>query len=176
MKNIKEIVLSYPFFVEKKDGLYIKSEKFGERKIIFLTLGGSYAYGTNTEDSDIDVRGIALRAKEEILLGRDFEQFIDTETDTVIYSFDKMVSLLSNCNPNTIEILGVRREDILYIDETGELILKNKNIFLSQKAIQSFAGYANAQLHRLSNRSVRGISEEEREEHILKSIQNASLT
>ena len=43
MKNIKEIVLNYPFFIHKKDGLYIESEKFGERKIIYLALGGSYA-------------------------------------------------------------------------------------------------------------------------------------
>lgn len=176
MNHIRDIVLNYPFLIEKEDGLYVRSEKFGERKIILLALGGSYAYGTNTETSDIDVRGIALRTKEEILLGDDFEQFIDTETDTTIYSFDKMCKLLSACNPNTIEILGVRREDILYINEIGELLLKNKDIFLSQKAIQSFAGYANAQLHRLKNRSVRGVGQKEREEHILKSIENASIT
>ena len=27
--------------------------------IMFLTLGGSHAYGTNIEGSDIDVRGVA---------------------------------------------------------------------------------------------------------------------
>lgn len=31
-------------------------------KIIFLTLGGSHAYGTNVETSDVDVRGCALKA------------------------------------------------------------------------------------------------------------------
>lgn len=174
-RKIRDIVLHYPFFVMRDDGLYVKDEKFGERKIVFLALGGSYAYGTNVETSDIDVRGIALRSSEEILLGEDFEQFTDVETDTVIYSFDKMCKLLSMCNPNTIEILGVRSEDILYMDETGQKLLENKQIFLSKRAIRSFGGYANAQLHRLKNRSVRGMDDSEREKHILKSIENASI-
>ena len=29
-------------------------------RIMFLTLGGSYAYGTNIETSDVDVRGCAI--------------------------------------------------------------------------------------------------------------------
>ena len=38
------------------------------------------------------------------LLGRsNFEQVIDNETDTTIYSFNKLVSLLENCNPNTVD-------------------------------------------------------------------------
>ena len=176
MENIKETVLNYPFFIKKPDGLYLTDKNIGERKIIYLTLGGSHAYGTNVEGSDLDVRGIALRTKEEILLCKDFEQFVDTETDTVIYSFDKMLTLLTACNPNTIEILGTRYKDVIYIDPIGETLIINQKIFLSRKAVYSFAGYANAQLHRLSNRSIRGVSQEERERHILKSIQNAEAT
>ena len=174
--QIIKTVMNYPFLKMKKNGLYVTDDKFGERKIILLTLGGSYAYGTNIEGSDIDVRGIALRTKEEILLGEDFEQFISEETDTTIYSFDKICKLLALCNPNTIEILGVEKEDILYIDPIGQTLIENKDIFLSRKAIQSFGGYANAQLHRLKNRSVRGMTDKEREQHILKSIENASIT
>lgn len=52
-----------------------KNEYLGSNTIL-LVLGGSYAYGTNinTEKyvSDIDIRGIALNPKEEVLLGTDF--------------------------------------------------------------------------------------------------------
>lgn len=175
-EEIRRIVMNYPFLEKREDGLYVTDKKFGSRKIILLTLGGSYAYGTNVEGSDVDVRGIALRTQEEILLGKDFEQFIDEDTDTVIYSFDKMCKLLAAANPNTIEILGVREEDILYIDPVGKELLEKKEMFLSKRVIQTFAGYANAQLHRLKNRSVRGVDQKEREEHILESIKNASET
>ena len=40
--------------------------------IILLGLGGSYAYKTNNENSDIDIRGITLNPKSDILLGKDF--------------------------------------------------------------------------------------------------------
>jgi predicted nucleotidyltransferase len=74
--------------------------------IILLTLGGSHAYGMDKEDSDVDVRGISLNSKSDILLGADFEQVVDVDTDTTVYSFNKMIQLLTSNNPNTIEQLG----------------------------------------------------------------------
>ena len=47
------------------------NEHLGDNLII-LGLGGSYAYGTNIETSDIDIRGAAVNSKKEILLGRDY--------------------------------------------------------------------------------------------------------
>ena len=46
--------------------------------IIMLGLGGSYAYGTNTESSDLDIRGIATRTRHNIHLFELF--FIGTST------------------------------------------------------------------------------------------------
>ena len=70
--------------------------------IILLGLGGSRAYGTSTPTSDWDWRGLAMNTPQEILLRQDFEQVENRATDTVIYSFNKMIGLLADCNPNTI--------------------------------------------------------------------------
>lgn len=117
-----------------------------------LALGGSYAYGTNIETSDIDIRGMAINPTRQIFnLEKDFEQVVETNTDTTIYSLNKMAKLLMSCNPNTIEILGCKPEHYLYINEYGQLLLDNKENFLSKKAIDSFGGYANQQYNRLQH-------------------------
>ena len=144
------------------------------KNIILLGLGGSHAYGTNTDESDLDVRGVALNSKEEILTNQNFDQFVNTETDTTVYSFNKIISLLSRCNPNTIEILGLKPEHYLYLSPAGQLLLDNKKLFLSKLAIQSFGGYASQQLRRLDNKSVRTVEQEKQEQHILRSIENAA--
>ena len=144
------------------------------QNICYLTLGGSHAYGTNIEGSDVDLRGIATNSKEEILLGRDFEQVVNTDTDTTVYSFKKIVNLLANVNPNTIETLFTREDQILYMNEAGKLLRDNRDMFLSKKCVYSFGGYANQQLRRLVNKSARLVSQAEREEHIMNSIRCAS--
>lgn len=127
--------------------------------IVLLGLGGSYAYGTNIETSDVDIRGIATRTPRDILTGRDWEQSVNEATDTTIYSLEKMFKLLISCNPNTIEILGLKPEHYLYISPIGQMILDNKNLFLSKKVLNSFSGYAMAQMNRLNNKSGRALEE-----------------
>lgn len=142
--------------------------------ILLLTLGGSHAYGMDKEGSDLDVRGIAANKKSEILLGRDFGQVVDTPTDTTVYSFNKMLELLTANNPNTLEILGCRPEHYLVMTDVGEELLKNRKMFLSQKCVHTFGNYAGSQLRRLENKSARLTSQSENEAHILKSIRNAA--
>lgn len=152
---------------------FLKANEHLGRNIILLGLGGSHAYGLNTPNSDLDCRGVALNSKVEILTNQNFEQFTNEETDTVIYSFNKIVSLLSNCNPNVIELMGLKPEHYLYRSHIGQELLDNRKLFLSKKAIHSFGGYANSQLRRLDNKAVRLVGQAEREQHILNSIENA---
>ena len=149
------------------------NEHLGDR-IILLGLGGSYAYGTNTENSDIDFRGIALPRSSDLLGLTQFEQFIDEATDTVVYSFPKIVRLLLECNPNTIELLGLDEEQYLIKTPLGQELLNHAGMFLSKRAAHSFGGYADAQLRRLQNAIARdSLPQSERERHILCSVQHA---
>lgn len=141
------------------------------KNMMIIGLGGSHAYGTNVEGSDLDVRGVALNSKREILSGHCFEQVCDNVTDTTIYSFNKIVNLLSNCNPNTIELLGLKPEHYLFISEEGKQLLNNKDVFLSQRAAYSFGGYANQQLRRLENCAAHKVDDKRKEEHLLRILQ-----
>lgn len=153
---------------------FLKTNEHLKNKIMFLTLAGSYAYGTNIQTSDIDIRGCALNSKTDLIGMSHFEQVIDTTTDTVIYAFNKLIPLLLNCNPNCIELLGCKKEHYLYISPEGQQLLQNYKLFLSQKAIHSFGGYADAQLRRLQNALARdAYPQAEKEKHILNSLKSA---
>lgn len=169
--NIKEI---YDTIKTSAYDFLRTNENLGNN-IILLALGGSYAYGTNNENSDLDIRGVATNTKRNIFIRKDFEQVVDIATDTTIYSFEKIIKLLCECNPNTIEILGLKPEHYLYISPMGEKLLSNKHLFLSKKAIYSFGGYANAQLRRLENKSARLVDQTHMEMNILKSIEHADV-
>lgn len=108
---------------------FLRENEHLGKNICLLGLGGSHAYGTNIETSDVDIRGIALNSKMDILTNQYFEQMVNEETDTTIYAFNKMISLLCNCNPNCIEILGLKPEHYLYISDIGQEILDNKKLF-----------------------------------------------
>lgn len=162
--------------LNSKEYDFLKSDPHLGNRIILLGLGGSHAYGTNNENSDLDIRGCSLNSKQEILTNQHYEQFVNEQTDTTIYAFNKLITLLCNCNPNTIEMLGLIPEHYLYLSEIGKELLEHKFLFLSKKAAQSFGGYATAQLRRLDNKAVRLVEQAQREQHILNSINNAVYT
>ena len=149
------------------------NERLGNR-IMLLGLGGSYAYGTNNDNSDIDFRGVTLQLPSDLLGLTEFEQYEDDKTDTVIYGFNKLVKLLLECNPNTCEMLGLDENQYLIKSELGQELIDNTHLFLSKRAIKTFGGYADAQLRRLQNAIARDtLAQSDREKHILKSVMHA---
>ena len=156
---------------------FLRTDKHLGKNIIFLTTGGSYAYGTNVETSDLDIRGIAVERSCEILGSSSFEQFENRETDTVIYGLRKIIKLMLNCNPNVLEMLGTKDEHIFICNKYGKMIKDNTNLFLSKRAIQSFGGYASAQLRRLQNALARdNYPQKEKEIHMLNTIKTQIAT
>ena len=164
----------YKAILNKPEYDFINKNEHLGKHVILLGLAGSYAYGTNIEGSDIDIRGITLNQKSDLIGLTQFEQYVDDNTDTVIYAFNKMVNLLLSCNPNTIELLGLAPDNYLYLNDIGQMLLDNKILFLSKRAIQSFGGYADAQLRRLQNALARDtFPQSEKEQHIFNSVKNA---
>ena len=148
----------------------------------YLVMAGSHSYGTQTNESDIDVRGWAIPPKDFFLshykrfnqtdegwslkhfpwnnrvatrLGMSYHGLIqrkDELVDCTIYNLQKFVKLAVKCNPNIIELLFVDDEDILYMSELGATLRMNRNLFLTARAYHTFTGYAVSQLKRLNNR------------------------
>ena len=167
IEQIKQLVAS-------KEYDFLRTDPHLGDRIMFLTLGGSYSYGTNVPTSDVDVRGCAMNSASEIVGLSNFEQFVETNTDTTVYAFNKLIPLLLNCNPNTIEMLGCKPEHYIYMTEAGREFINNRKMFLSKRALRSFGGYANQQLNRLENALARDhLSQAKKEEHIMRSMQNS---
>lgn len=124
--------------------------KWIKDRTILLVRHGSHAYGTNTETSDEDFKGIAIPPKEYFLGSQNrFEQAELHEPDSVIYEIRKFFTLATECNPNIIEVLHTDPSDHIIVDPIGEIILEHRNDFLSKKIKHTFVGYSVAQLKRI---------------------------
>ena len=165
--NINEVL-------KRPEYRFFKDEVFMTHPIMFLTFGGSIAYGTNTPASDIDIRGCALASKSDLLGMTSFDHFLDEATDTTVYASRTLIKLLAACNPNTIEMLGCKEDTYTSVSPAGKLLLENKKLFLSQRAIDSFGGYAYQQFNRLQNAVAHDrLSQNEQEEHLLHACERA---
>lgn len=156
---------------------FLETNEFLGNNIMFVALSGSYAYGTNIETSDIDIRGVATRTSRNILLNKDFEQVVGKESDTTVFSFDKFISLLTALNPNCCELVGNKPGHYIFISDIGKELLKNQKMFLSKNCIKTFGGYATQQFRRLENALARDTyDQKDKERHILGSMRNAVNT
>lgn len=150
-------------FIFPRSNLNFDLEKFA----ILVTLAGSKSYGTDTPESDTDYKGILVAPREVVASPfKSFEQFIwkgedysgrvsevdgvaEAEEEGTFFALHKFVILAANCNPNVIETLFVDDEHVLHITEEGELLRANKELFLSERALKTFTGYAMSQLKRI---------------------------
>lgn len=142
---------------------------------ILVTVSGSWAYGTNKPDSDIDARGIFLDPVNSILGLSNFEQHeihdTNKELDIVVYGLRKFVKLALENNPNVIELLSPQERNIVYASDIGKELIENRYLFLSKRAAMTFGGYAKAQLDRIENAMARDRYDQEMvERHMMNSI------
>ena len=138
-----------------------------ERQFVMLCIAGSYGYGTQTESSDIDVRGIFLHNMDELLLEQGKEQTTEMKTDTCVYSLPKALHLMSQCNPNVIEFLGLRRENYITDNELQDELIRNADMFLSKRAFFAFGGYARSQLTKLKEAQMYAIDSGKRNRYAI---------
>lgn len=139
------------------------------KNLMFLVAGGSYAYGTQREGttSDLDVRGCSLMLPSDLIGRTNFENYVDNQTDTTIYGFNKFIQLAQDGNPNVLEILGVRPEDRFYVSPVGQEVFDNVDMFLSKHIAVKVNGFATSQLRKIQSITARNGDEKTQGEYML---------
>jgi predicted nucleotidyltransferase len=115
-------------------------------KPLYLVIRGSHAYGTNVETSDTDYAGVFIQSMEDILGNKYIEQINDDTNDTVIYEVRRFLELLASNNPTVLELLNTPEDCIIYKDPTFDLILNDREKFITKICAKSFGGYAKQQI------------------------------
>lgn len=123
-------------------------EKAPGAKPLLLVIRGSHAYGTNIETSDTDYAGVFIQSQEDIFGFNYKEQINDDTNDTVIYEIKRFLQLLASNNPTVLELLNTPKDCIIYKDPIFDLILENRDKFITKVCAKSFGGYGKMQIQK----------------------------
>jgi uncharacterized protein len=113
--------------------------------ILFKTIVGSQAYGTNTVGSDTDFKGVYVQETRE-LVGFGYKEQIEVSKDECYYEVRRFLQLLKSANPTMLELLYMPEDCIIEKHPAFDLILQHRDKFLTKRCLHSFGGYAVAQI------------------------------
>jgi predicted nucleotidyltransferase len=138
---------------------------------------GSIAHGMyvpNTDPNsidDIDVMGVHM-CPPEFYIGLanqrkegkrlDVFEIRKDMYDIVFYEFRKYVHLLIKSNPNVLSLLWLRPHDYLVRKPHGQILLDNRDLFISKKVYASFTSYAFDQFRKMEKFNHQGYMGEKR--------------
>jgi predicted nucleotidyltransferase len=154
MDTKNKIEAAYDEFVARMCDTTNNDYNLALRNAIFVGIGGSTAYGTQTPTSDVDLRGIFIGGEQHYFGLSNIEQVEVTRADgsgekDVMMELRKFVNLALANNPNILEQLFLLPEHNLFVTEEFKMLLDNRQLFLSKKAKHSYSGYAFSQLKRI---------------------------
>lgn len=135
------------YIIKMKDQLLqLINERSPGARPLFLVIRGSHAYGTNIETSDTDFAGVFIQPMDDIMGFKYKQQINDDNNDIVIYEIRRFLELLASNNPTVLELLNTPEDCIIYKDPIFDLLLENRDQFITKICANSFGGYARAQI------------------------------
>ncbi len=112
--------------------------------LLFESIAGSNAYGTNIATSDQDLKGVFVLPRDHYYGMEYLPQISDARNDEVYYELGRFAELLAVCNPNMLELLAMPEDCIQHKHPLFDLFRPED--FISKLCEQTFAGFAVAQI------------------------------
>ena len=113
--------------------------------ILFETVIGSQAYGTQTPTSDIDKKFVYILPMDNVL-GSGYIEQINVNKDYTGWEIRRFLELMETNNPTVLELLNSPEDCIISKHELFDLILAHKEDFITKLCKNSFGGYARQQI------------------------------
>lgn len=138
----------------------------------FLGVSGSRAYGIHIPGkSDVDLKAVVIPPKENYLgfnswevcdsaetIRQAYMPFLtdeekavsmETKAEGVAYEIRKAIRLTANFNPNMLDIMFGRDEEVRFISPLFQRIRDNRHLFISSRAFHTLTGFARGELGRI---------------------------
>lgn len=144
MENITEIL-------KTRNYDFLRDNPMFGSNIMMLAVSGSRSYGTATDTSDLDIRGVSLDLADDMLMLAKSRNISHKHTDIHIFQFNSFLDLLTKGQPNTIELFGLKDEHYLYRNDVWKMLEDKKEIFLSQHILHRVKGYADSEFGKYKN-------------------------
>lgn len=115
-----------------------------QQLLLFEAISGSHAYGLSLPHSDLDIKGVYV-LPQTLFYGLNYiPQINDAKNDVVYYELRRFIELLSNSNPNLLELLHTPEDCVRYRHPLFNDL--DPAWFLSKQCKESFGGYAWSQI------------------------------
>lgn len=127
-------------------------------KVLIKTVAGSHLFGTNTEASDKDYKGVFLPDARDILLcnnveslnqstGNSIERNSKDDVDVEMFSVRKFLKMTKNGDTAALELLFTPEKYILEKDPLWDVIVQRRQELLSSR-VTAMIGYARQQANK----------------------------
>jgi len=133
---------------QEAEDISIKRLGEGNRRLLYLVVSGSHAWGLERPDSDVDIRGIYQDSTIKVLglhKGRDNIEFNEGIYDVQLYEIEKFLGMLCNHNGNMVNLLWIPAPSIYDITVPWAYLAQK---FLTRKLRFYYRGYAESQRKR----------------------------
>lgn len=128
-----------------------------KEKLLFKSLSGSYLYGTHSDSSDKDYKGVFIPDLKDLILEKAPKHYTSTtgtntqkntkdDVDETYYSLHYFLELAAKGDTNAIDILFsyTNKEAVIYIDPVFQEIINNIDKIIT-KNVKAYLGYCKSQ-------------------------------